>query len=299
MIPQRVKLSGFLSYKDEQEVRFDGSPLWMLSGTNGSGKSSIFDAVTFALFGHHRGGSQNAAELINKESNTLAVEFDFTVEKQLYRIKRTVRRQKSDKIASTQQVLSNSRSPATSAERTTWEPIPDTNYKAKFDAWVKDKIGLDYETFTSSVLLLQGKSEKLLDSHARGPGRGARADRGPGALPEAARQGGRQAARTEGRSSKAIANQLAGIREVSDEELRRGARRGSTSAEEARDAGAGADRRADGARTPGPATGPTRRRSSPPRRQKLATRGGAARPRRSRSRRTTPGSANCATCCRR
>ena len=77
MIPQRVKLSGFLSYKDEQEVRFDESPLWMLSGTNGSGKSSIFDAVTFALFGHHRGGSQSAAELINKESNTLAVEFDF------------------------------------------------------------------------------------------------------------------------------------------------------------------------------------------------------------------------------
>ena len=59
MIPQRVKLSGFLSYKDEQEIRFDESPLWMLSGTNGSGKSSIFDAVTFALFGHHRGGEWN------------------------------------------------------------------------------------------------------------------------------------------------------------------------------------------------------------------------------------------------
>src|SRR5437762_11112237 len=105
MIPQRVKLSGFLSYKDEQEIRFDESPLWMLSGTNGSGKSSIFDAVTFALFGHHRGGSQSALELINKESNTLAVEFDFTVEKQLYRIKRTVRRQKNDKVASTQQIM--------------------------------------------------------------------------------------------------------------------------------------------------------------------------------------------------
>src|SRR5262249_61746895 len=105
MIPQRVKLSGFLSYKDEAEMRFDESPLWMLSGTNGSGKSSIFDAVTFALFGHHRGGSQSAAELINKESGTLSVEFDFTVEKQLFRIKRTVRRQKNDKIASTQQVM--------------------------------------------------------------------------------------------------------------------------------------------------------------------------------------------------
>lgn len=160
MIPQRVKLSGFLSYRDEQEIRFDGSQLWMLSGTNGSGKSSIFDAVTFALFGHHRGGSQSAGDLINKESNTLAVEFDFTVEKQLYRIKRTVRRQKSDKIASTQQAMRS-----TSGE---WESIPDTTYKTKFDAWVRDKIGLDYETFTSSVLLLQGKAEKLLDSTPAG-----------------------------------------------------------------------------------------------------------------------------------
>src|SRR5262245_60671182 len=165
MIPQRVKLSGFLSYKDEQEIRFDEAPLWMLSGTNGSGKSSVFDAVTFALFGHHRGGSQSASELINKEANTLAVEFDFTVEKQLFRIKRTVRRQKNDKIASTQQVLKLTQ---TEIADESWEAIQGTEYKAKFDAWIKDKIGLDYETFTSSVLLLQGKSEKLLDSTPAG-----------------------------------------------------------------------------------------------------------------------------------
>src|SRR5947207_1484929 len=122
MIPQRVKLSGFLSYKDEQEVRFDGSPLWMLSGTNGSGKSSIFDAVTYALFGHHRGGRLDAVELINKESNTLAVEFDFVLDKVLYRIKRTVRRRPSG-VASTQQVMRQ--------EAGDWAPIPDTQLKAK------------------------------------------------------------------------------------------------------------------------------------------------------------------------
>ncbi|AWM37413.1 Nuclease SbcCD subunit C [Gemmata obscuriglobus] len=164
MIPQRVKLSGFLSYKDEQEIRFDGAPLWMLSGTNGSGKSSIFDAVTFALFGHHRGGSQSAAELINKEATTLSVEFDFTSERQLYRIKRTVRKRQSG-VASTQQVLKHTHSEITGE---TWEAVAGTEYRAKFDAWVKDKIGLDYETFTSSVLLLQGKSEKLLDSTPAG-----------------------------------------------------------------------------------------------------------------------------------
>src|SRR3982751_2836749 len=92
MIPRRVKLSGFLSYKDEQEVAFDGSALWMLSGLNGSGKSTIFDAVTYALFGHHRGGSQNAGELINKDSKGLTVEFEFLVDGQPYQIRRTLRR---------------------------------------------------------------------------------------------------------------------------------------------------------------------------------------------------------------
>jgi DNA repair protein SbcC/Rad50 len=221
MIPQRVKLSGFLSYKDEQEIRFDESPLWMLSGTNGSGKSSIFDAVTFALFGHHRGGSQSALELINKESNTLAVEFDFTVEKQLYRIKRTVRRQKNDKVASTQQVMKFLPAPTEGSAIVaddSWEAIADSNYKAKFDAWVKEKIGLDYETFTSSVLLLQGKSEKLLDSTPAG--RAGVLARIVDLERYQKLHGKADDKRRELKGQlEAIANQLSGLRDVTDEEL--------------------------------------------------------------------------------
>src|SRR5262249_26702127 len=214
MIPQRVKLSGFLSYKDEQEIRFDESPLWMLSGTNGSGKSSIFDAVTFALFGHHRGGSQRATELINKESNTLAVEFDFTIDKQLYRIKRTVRR-RTNSVASTQQVLKHTPNDIAGE---VWDPVPDTQLRAKFDAWVKDKIGLDYETFTSSVLLLQGKSEKLLDSTPAG--RAGVLARIVDLERYQKLHGKADDRRKELKGElEAIANQLSGIREVTDEEL--------------------------------------------------------------------------------
>ncbi len=217
MIPQRVKLSGFLSYKDEQEVRFDGAPLWMLSGTNGSGKSSIFDAVTFALFGHHRGGSQSASELINKESNALAVEFDFSLDQQQYRIKRTVRRRTSS-VASTQQIFQRARDASEGNADDAWDPIPDTQLRVRFDAWIKEKIGLDYESFTSSVLLLQGKSEKLLDSTPAGRASvlarivdleryqklHAKADDRRRALK----------ATVEG-----IGNQLSALRDVSDEEL--------------------------------------------------------------------------------
>src|SRR5207237_10469446 len=90
MIPRRVCLRGFLCYREEQEIDFAGSTLWMLAGLNGSGKSAIFDAVTYALFGHHRGGSQHAAELINKDADGLQVEFDFLLDGEVYRAKRTV-----------------------------------------------------------------------------------------------------------------------------------------------------------------------------------------------------------------
>jgi exonuclease SbcC len=160
MIPKRIKLSGFLCYREEQEITFDGSSLWMLSGANGSGKSSVFDAATYALFGHHRGGSQGAVELITKGENGFGIEFEFTLDGELYQVRRTLRRRATGAPASTQQI--------NIWRDDKWLPVADTHRKADFDNWIRDHIGLNYETFTSSVLLLQGRAEKLLDSTAKG-----------------------------------------------------------------------------------------------------------------------------------
>src|SRR5438874_12338307 len=167
MIPRRVYLRGFLCYREEQEIDFGGATLWMLAGLNGSGKSAVFDAVTYALFGHHRGGATGAAELINKESDGLVVEFDFLLDGNLFRAKRTLRKGAKGNTTATQQIL-GLRTPADGDKAGKWDPVPDTGRKVEFDAWVRDRVGLTYETFTSSVLLLQGKSEKLLDSSPRG-----------------------------------------------------------------------------------------------------------------------------------
>jgi exonuclease SbcC len=167
VIPQRIKLKGFLCYKDEQEIGFDGNAtLWMLSGLNGSGKSSIFDAVTYVLFGHHRGGGTNNQELINKDCDGLAVEFDFLLDGQAYRAKRTLKRDaRGGSGKSTQQVY---RLGSGENGHAKWLPVEGTETKRGFDPWVRDNIGLNYDTFTSSVLLLQGKAEKLLDSKPEG-----------------------------------------------------------------------------------------------------------------------------------
>jgi DNA repair exonuclease SbcCD ATPase subunit len=161
MIPQRVKLKGLLCYRDEQTIGFEGSAtVWMLSGLNGSGKSAIFDAVTYALFGYHRGGAQGAADLINKDSDTLVVEFDFLLDGRAYRVKRTLRRDSKGGARGTQQLFRH--------EEGKWSPVPGTEGKKDLERWVDQNIGLTYETFTSSVLLLQGKAEKLLDSAPSG-----------------------------------------------------------------------------------------------------------------------------------
>ncbi len=166
MIPQRVQLEGFLCYKERQEIEFgSNSTLWMLSGLNGSGKSSIFDAVTYALFGHHRGGGQQHVELINKDSDRLLVEFDFLLDGQMYRAKRTLRRNTRGGSSGTQQLFRYQPQPGGGNP---WVAMEDTSQKKDFDAWVANNIGLTYDTFTSSVLLLQGKAEKLLDSKPEG-----------------------------------------------------------------------------------------------------------------------------------
>jgi DNA repair exonuclease SbcCD ATPase subunit len=161
MIPQRVQLKGFLCYKDEQEIRFDGASLWMLAGLNGSGKSTIFDAVTYALFGHHRGGAHDAHELINKDSDRASISVEFALDGQRFQVHRTLQRTRQGKSRATQQIYRWSLLES-------WEAVEDTNLRAGFDQWVQQNIGLSYETFTSSVLLLQGKAEKLLDSTAKG-----------------------------------------------------------------------------------------------------------------------------------
>lgn len=160
MIPLRIAVKGFLSYRDEQEICFENASLWMLAGLNGSGKSAVFDGVTYALFGGHRAGKEHVEELINKNCDSAFIEFDFLLDNQRFRARRTLRRKKQGGTQPTQQI--SRWRPAEGNEPGRWAAILDTSQKRNFDAWVRENIGLTYETFTSSVLLMQGKAEKLL-----------------------------------------------------------------------------------------------------------------------------------------
>lgn len=157
MIPVRVYVENFMSYREGQELLFDGAPLWVLSGENGTGKSTIFDAIRFALYGSHRGGSSNQKDLINHQADALTVEFDFRVERQEYSIRRTV----SKRGRATREVL---RIDSSSKGNSRIKPVENTDSDSGFKDWVKRAIGLDDKAFTSCILLIQGKSDKLIEA---------------------------------------------------------------------------------------------------------------------------------------
>ncbi|MCP4229167.1 MAG: SMC family ATPase [bacterium] len=77
MLPIKLRLRNFLSYGDE-EVTLDFSSLKVacLSGENGAGKSALFDAITFALWGKARGFT-GGEELIHRGAEYMEVELHF------------------------------------------------------------------------------------------------------------------------------------------------------------------------------------------------------------------------------
>jgi len=156
MIPLRIGIEGFLCYRGYQEIDLADLGLCMLSGPNGSGKSTVFDAVTFALFGAHRGGEQRFEELINKRCDRASVEFDFLLNGGRYRAYRTVKRKTKGGSQSTVEL--REWSPA-EAE---WVVVSETNSARGFANWVAENLGLGYETFSCSMLLRQGHADRLL-----------------------------------------------------------------------------------------------------------------------------------------
>lgn len=82
MIPVRLQLKGFLSYLDPVELDFSGLDVACISGSNGAGKSSLLDAITWALFGQAR---RRDDAVINRHADAAEVIFDFAYEGDLYR----------------------------------------------------------------------------------------------------------------------------------------------------------------------------------------------------------------------
>ena len=85
MIPVKLSLRNFMCYRDNVlPLSFEGIHTACIAGDNGNGKSTLIDAMTWALWGRAR--AKHDDDLIHLGKGEMEVEFDFTVEAQTYRI---------------------------------------------------------------------------------------------------------------------------------------------------------------------------------------------------------------------
>ena len=94
MRPRRLRMSAFGPFAGTEVVRFDDlgdDPLFLIHGPTGAGKTSILDAIAFALYGVTTGGERAAREMRSSHADpaTLTeVVLDFALGDRLYRIRR-------------------------------------------------------------------------------------------------------------------------------------------------------------------------------------------------------------------
>ena len=91
MRPIRLALEGFTSFRDKLELDFTGLDLFAITGPTGAGKSSLIDAICFALYGQVPRVGDDYKQLISHGAERLSVMLEFGVGKERYRIARTAR----------------------------------------------------------------------------------------------------------------------------------------------------------------------------------------------------------------
>jgi exonuclease SbcC len=152
MIPVKLKLQGFLSYREPVTLDFTGFNLACISGHNGAGKSALLDAVTWALFGQARRRDES---LINNHPSVDAadVTLDFDYEGNRYRVQRTNPRGKTSSV----EFFILSRVPG---EEGRWKPLTERTIR-ETDQKIEETLRMDYDTFTNASFFLQGKADQF------------------------------------------------------------------------------------------------------------------------------------------
>jgi DNA repair protein SbcC/Rad50 len=153
MIPIKLKIEGFLSYRQPVVLDFSSFSLACISGENGAGKSALLDAITWALFGVARKRDES---VINNhpEVNAAQVTLDFDYEGNRYRVQRVNPRGK------TSAVEFFIWSTAGDGDEGRWKPLTERTLR-ETDKKIEDTLRMDFDTFTNASFFLQGKADQF------------------------------------------------------------------------------------------------------------------------------------------
>lgn len=156
MIPKSLTLKGVYSYQKEQTIHFDpllNGQLFGIFGSVGSGKSTILEAITFALYGETdrlNNRDNRNYNMMNLKSDELWIDFVFlNYEEKTYRFTVHARRNKK----TFEQVKTYQRQGYVKSGDE-WVPVPENT--------AESITGLTYQNFRRTIIIPQGKFQEFL-----------------------------------------------------------------------------------------------------------------------------------------
>ncbi len=146
MRPLRLHMQGFGAFRQATEVDFTDIELLALVGATGSGKSTIIDAITFALYGSvaRYDDARVVAPVINQRENEARVSLDFELTGETYTATRVVRRTTSGGATTREARLEHGGEVLAGDARS-------------MTARTEELLGLDVDQFNRTVVLPQGR----------------------------------------------------------------------------------------------------------------------------------------------
>lgn len=162
MKPEKLIISAFGPYAKCTEIDFTKlgeHGLYVITGDTGAGKTTIFDAITFALYGETSGGVRESVMLRSKyaqESEKTFVELTFSYQGKKYRVNRNpdYMRPKGKGSGYTQQKAY--------AELEFFDGRKPVGKSKEVTKAITEILGLNYRQFTQIAMIAQGEFQKLL-----------------------------------------------------------------------------------------------------------------------------------------
>jgi len=145
----KLKVEGFTCFRKPVEVDFSDLELFAITGPTGSGKSSLVDAILFALYGKIPRLGTDLSSLISQGMKNANVLLEFMMGNIKYKVAR-----KSSLTKASQAILDE-------CHEDTWQGV--CSGVRQVNQKITKILGLDYEAFTRCIVLPQGEFAQFLE----------------------------------------------------------------------------------------------------------------------------------------
>ena len=166
MRPITLKMTAFGPYKHTESIDFNelqGNQLFVISGSTGAGKTTIFDGICFALYGSASGSDRSESRIMRSDFAEdhvhTAVELEFEIHNRRYRILRQMGHVKKGNKGATGEKYEFFEN-----RKGLEVPCVERQIVSEINPRVEEIIGLSQNQFSQIVMLPQGEFRKLLTS---------------------------------------------------------------------------------------------------------------------------------------